>query len=125
MPAVTVDNPLALPRVPQPSPTDAARPGFVLQDVTTQAGIRFVHHRPTLDPKLARTMEPRAATPAYVRRPRTRLRANCSATQASNPIPIVIPCHRVVGSSGALTGYAGGVDRKRALLELEGVDVRL
>jgi methylated-DNA-[protein]-cysteine S-methyltransferase len=43
----------------------------------------------------------------------------------SNPIPIVIPCHRVVGSSGALTGYAGGVDRKRALLELEGVDVRL
>lgn len=38
---------------------------------------------------------------------------------ASNPLPIVVPCHRVVGSDGKLTGYAGGVDRKRALLELE------
>ena len=40
-----------------------------------------------------------------------------------NPIPIVLPCHRVVGSSGRLVGYAGGLDRKRALLELEGVEV--
>jgi len=39
----------------------------------------------------------------------------------SNPIPIVIPCHRVIGTSGKLTGYAGGLDRKIALLELEGV----
>jgi methylated-DNA-[protein]-cysteine S-methyltransferase len=38
----------------------------------------------------------------------------------SNPIPVVIPCHRVVGAGGALTGYAGGLDRKVALLELEG-----
>ena len=38
-----------------------------------------------------------------------------------NPISIVIPCHRVVGSGGSLTGYAGGIDRKRFLLELEGV----
>lgn len=38
----------------------------------------------------------------------------------SNPIPIVIPCHRVVGASGSLTGYAGGLERKVALLELEG-----
>jgi methylated-DNA-[protein]-cysteine S-methyltransferase len=37
-----------------------------------------------------------------------------------NPIPIVLPCHRVVGSTGALTGYGGGLDRKRTLLELEG-----
>lgn len=37
-----------------------------------------------------------------------------------NPISIVIPCHRVVGADGSLTGYAGGVQRKRALLELEG-----
>ncbi|MGB2978495.1 MAG: MGMT family protein, partial [Propionicimonas sp.] len=36
-----------------------------------------------------------------------------------NPIPIVIPCHRVIGSTGALTGYAGGIARKRTLLELE------
>lgn len=39
----------------------------------------------------------------------------------SNPIPIVIPCHRVIGASGKLTGYAGGLDRKVTLLELEGV----
>jgi methylated-DNA-[protein]-cysteine S-methyltransferase len=38
----------------------------------------------------------------------------------SNPIPVVIPCHRVIGAGGALTGYAGGLDRKIALLELEG-----
>jgi methylated-DNA-[protein]-cysteine S-methyltransferase len=38
----------------------------------------------------------------------------------ANPIPIVIPCHRVIGASGALTGYAGGLDRKVRLLELEG-----
>jgi methylated-DNA-[protein]-cysteine S-methyltransferase len=36
-----------------------------------------------------------------------------------NPIPIVIPCHRVVGASGSLTGYAGGLERKQTLLELE------
>jgi methylated-DNA-[protein]-cysteine S-methyltransferase len=36
-----------------------------------------------------------------------------------NPIPIVIPCHRVVGANGTLTGYAGGVERKQALLDLE------
>jgi methylated-DNA-[protein]-cysteine S-methyltransferase len=37
----------------------------------------------------------------------------------SNPIPIVIPCHRVIGSDGSLTGYGGGLDRKRWLLEHE------
>jgi methylated-DNA-[protein]-cysteine S-methyltransferase len=37
-----------------------------------------------------------------------------------NPIPIVLPCHRVVGANGALTGYAGGLDVKRRLLQLEG-----
>ena len=36
-----------------------------------------------------------------------------------NPIPIVLPCHRVVGASGKLVGYAGGLERKRALLTLE------
>ena len=37
-----------------------------------------------------------------------------------NPIAIVIPCHRVVGAGGALTGYAGGLEKKRMLLEVEG-----
>jgi methylated-DNA-[protein]-cysteine S-methyltransferase len=37
-----------------------------------------------------------------------------------NPLPIVLPCHRVIGASGKLTGYAGGLERKEALLRLEG-----
>lgn len=40
-----------------------------------------------------------------------------------NPISILIPCHRVVGTDGSLTGYAGGVEKKRFLLELEGADL--
>ena len=41
----------------------------------------------------------------------------------SNPVSIIIPCHRVVGAGGSLTGYAGGLDRKIWLLDHEGVDV--
>lgn len=41
------------------------------------------------------------------------------ASNARNPLPIVVPCHRVVGSDGSLTGYAGGLGQKRALLNLE------
>ena len=40
-----------------------------------------------------------------------------------NPISIIIPCHRVVGSNGSLTGYAGGIEKKIRLLKLEGVDL--
>ena len=40
-----------------------------------------------------------------------------------NPISIIIPCHRVVGGNGSLTGYAGGIATKMKLLELEGVDM--
>jgi methylated-DNA-[protein]-cysteine S-methyltransferase len=40
-----------------------------------------------------------------------------------NPIPIVLPCHRVIGSTGKLVGYGGGLERKIALLELEGVAI--
>ncbi len=36
-----------------------------------------------------------------------------------NPIPVVVPCHRVIGANGTLTGYAGGLDRKQLLLSLE------
>jgi O-6-methylguanine DNA methyltransferase len=37
-----------------------------------------------------------------------------------NPVPIVVPCHRIVGASGSLVGYAGGLERKEKLLALEG-----
>ncbi|MDR1068002.1 MAG: MGMT family protein, partial [Clostridiales Family XIII bacterium] len=40
-----------------------------------------------------------------------------------NPISIIIPCHRVVGANGSLTGYAGGIATKVKLLELEGADM--
>ena len=42
-----------------------------------------------------------------------------------NPICIIVPCHRVIGTNGSLTGYGGGIMRKKALLELEGVDMSL
>lgn len=51
--------------------------------------------------------------------PRMSARAVGSAV-GRNPISLIVPCHRVVGKSGRLTGYAGGLDKKRALLELEG-----
>lgn len=43
------------------------------------------------------------------------------AANGRNPLAIVVPCHRVIGADGSLTGYAGGLDRKRALLSLEGI----
>jgi len=42
------------------------------------------------------------------------------AATGRNPLTIIVPCHRIVGSDGSLTGYAGGLERKRALLTLEG-----
>lgn len=41
-----------------------------------------------------------------------------------NPISVILPCHRVIGAGGSLTGYAGGIEKKRKLLALEGVDTR-
>lgn len=43
------------------------------------------------------------------------------AANGANPIPVVLPCHRVIGADGTLTGYAGGLERKAVLLRLEGV----
>jgi methylated-DNA-[protein]-cysteine S-methyltransferase len=42
----------------------------------------------------------------------------------SNPVSLIVPCHRVVGADGSLTGYAAGLDRKRALLRLERIPLR-
>ena len=43
------------------------------------------------------------------------------AANGKNPISIIVPCHRVIGSNGALTGYAGGLHNKEFLLKLEGI----
>lgn len=57
-----------------------------------------------------------------VGRPRA-VRAVASAV-AANPVLLLVPCHRVIGADGRLRGYAGGVDRKRRLLEMEGATGR-
>lgn len=56
-------------------------------------------------------------------------RLDCKSAQAvggavgHNRISLIIPCHRVVGAGGSLTGYAGGIERKARLLRMEGVDM--
>lgn len=45
------------------------------------------------------------------------------STMATNPVPIIVPCHRVLASDGTLGGYGGGLDMKRGLLRIEGVDL--
>jgi methylated-DNA-[protein]-cysteine S-methyltransferase len=47
------------------------------------------------------------------------------AANGANPIPVIVPCHRVIGSNGTLTGYGGGLPRKKMLLELESRGERL
>jgi len=44
---------------------------------------------------------------------------NVGATNGRNPIAVIVPCHRVIGADGSLTGYGGGLERKRLLLDLE------
>ncbi len=71
---------------------------------------------------------PRGATITYAelarRVGRTGSFRAVGAANGSNPVALVVPCHRVVGSDGGLTGYGGGVDVKERLLRLEGVEVR-
>jgi len=47
------------------------------------------------------------------------------AANGQNPIPIIVPCHRVIGSDGSLTGFGGGIENKKKLLELESRQGRL
>ena len=63
-----------------------------------------------------------AAVAAQLGRPGVGARAVGGAV-GRNPISLIIPCHRVVGADGALTGYAGGLERKLRLLRLEGADL--
>jgi len=46
------------------------------------------------------------------------------AANGANPIPIILPCHRIIGADGTLTGYGGGLETKRRLLSLEGVEAQ-
>jgi methylated-DNA-[protein]-cysteine S-methyltransferase len=115
---------------------DAGPPSSVLSDAAAQLEAYFAGELEDFDLPLApegtdfqrRVWDAVAAIPygstatyggiaAAIGRP-----SACRAVGAANgrnPLPIVIPCHRVVGSAGALTGYGGGLDRKRALLDLE------
>ena len=68
---------------------------------------------------LRRDGDVRASSPRgrATRRPRAR----SGRSMNRNPIPIVLPCHRIIGANGSLVGYGGGLERKEALLRLEGV----
>ena len=67
---------------------------------------------------------PRGGTASYAqlarRLGRPRAARAIGAAVGRNPVSVVVPCHRVLGTDGSLTGYAGGLDRKTALLKLEG-----
>ena len=58
-----------------------------------------------------------------IRAPVGRVVVTLSTSQHNNPIPIIVPCHRVIGSNGTLTGYGGGLELKERLLQLEGAEL--
>lgn len=115
---------------------DATRPGGVLDRTARQLSDYFQGRRNAFDIPLAPrgtpfqrdvwdalSSIPYGETIAYgelarrIGRPQS-VRA-VGAAVGRNPITIIIPCHRVVGTNGSLTGYAGGLERKQALLDLE------
>lgn len=118
-------------------PSDPAHP--VLQQVMTQLTEYFTGQRTQFDVPLdlaygtafqqsvwqALLKIPQGGTASYgevgrrIGKP-SAVRA-VGAAVGRNPVSIIVPCHRVMGANGALTGYAGGLDRKTALLKLEGV----
>ncbi len=120
------------------SPSSSGRAREILDQTEEELGEYFAHRRRTFTVALAPTgtdfqrqvwkalLEvPFGQTRSYrdiaarIARPRA-VRAVGTANGA-NPLPIIVPCHRIVGANRRLTGYAGGLDRKRALLVLEGV----
>ena len=126
------------------APTDAAdrgrrTPAPVLVEVARQLGEYFAGERRSFELPIAPSGTPfrRSVWQALLAIPygqtRTygqvaaRLGLPLTASRAvgaangANPIPVVVPCHRVIGAGGRLTGYGGGLDRKEALLRLEGV----
>jgi methylated-DNA-[protein]-cysteine S-methyltransferase len=118
------------------APDDAPRDDKRLAPVLRQLAEYFAGDRTDFDIKLAprgtpfqldvwRTLQriPYGETRSYadiarsIGRP-TATRA-VGAANGANPIPIIIPCHRVIGSNGSLTGFGGGIGVKRRLLDLE------
>lgn len=120
-------------------PTGSSAPAPVLVEVARQLGEYFAGERRSFELPIAPSGTPfrrsvwqallaipygHTHTYGQVARqlglPLTASRA-VGAANGANPIPVVVPCHRVIGAGGRLTGYGGGLDRKEALLRLEGV----
>ena len=95
-------------RQPFDLPLDLAG-GTAFQQAVWQALLRIPRGQTTSYGALARQMDRPTAVRAV------------GAAVGRNPLSMVVPCHRVLGKDGSLTGYAGGLDRKTALLRLEGV----
>lgn len=95
-------------RQPFDLPLDLAG-GTAFQQAVWQALLRIPRGQTTSYGALARQMDRPTAVRAV------------GAAVGRNPLSMVVPCHRVLGQDGSLTGYAGGLDRKTALLRLEGV----
>jgi methylated-DNA-[protein]-cysteine S-methyltransferase len=90
--------------------------GTALQEAVWQALLEIPYGTTTSYGELAaRIDEPLYGTGVE---PYRRARA-VGAANGRNPVPIIVPCHRVIGADGSLTGYGGGLQRKQALLELE------
>jgi methylated-DNA-[protein]-cysteine S-methyltransferase len=91
------------------------------------AGVAFSLHGTPFQQAVWRALQeiPYGATTTYAAIARglgaPRAMRAVGAAVGRNPVSILIPCHRVIGADGALTGFAGGLERKRALLALEGL----
>ena len=99
---------------------DGRRAGF---DAAARLVARRAASRATCcaRPRASRSARP-APTPRWRRAPAARARSGAAGNAlGANPMPVVVPCHRVLRTGGALGGYTGGVERKEFLLRLEGV----
>jgi methylated-DNA-[protein]-cysteine S-methyltransferase len=90
--------------------------GTPLQRQVWQRLLEIPYGETTTYGEIARSIDDALYDPGLepYRRPRA-----VGAAIGSNPVPVVVPCHRVIGADGSLTGYFGGLERKRLLLDLE------